>query len=270
MTTLRAYRVDVNRRVLRAAATRFGVLLLLAGALAGATSGPAQAAPEGHPSRLAGLGDAQQVIVVTAPDWRSTTGVLRAYEREPDGRWRLVMGATPANLGYGGLAPAASRRQSTGTTPAGTFEILRGFGRAADPGASLPYRRVDRDDAWTYNPRDPATYNLFQDAPVDWSSYGNYVELLWSYGRQYDYVAVLDYNLPSGTVSRDRRGVRRTTEPADTRAGGGIFLHVSKGTPTAGCIAVPRARMQDLMRWLDPALDPVLVVGPRDEITRLA
>jgi L,D-peptidoglycan transpeptidase YkuD (ErfK/YbiS/YcfS/YnhG family) len=227
---------------------------------------PASAEPVFHPSRLAGIGDAQQVVVVTAPAWRSTTGTLRAYERGPGQDWRLVVDATPAFLGYGGLAPESSRRQGTGTTPVGTFDILRGFGRATDPGTALPYRRVDRDDAWTYNPAVPATYNLFQDAPVSWRSYGRYVEMLWSYGRQYDYVAVLDYNLPDGSVTRTARGVRRTSEPADTRAGGGIFLHVSKGGPTAGCIAIARPRMRSVMQWLDPAKNPVLVVGPTSEI----
>jgi L,D-peptidoglycan transpeptidase YkuD (ErfK/YbiS/YcfS/YnhG family) len=86
--------------------------------------------------------------------------------------------------------------------------------------------------------------------------------MLWSYRRQYDYVTVLDYNLPDGPITRNDRGVRRATTPADTRAGGGIFLHVSKGTPTAGCIAIARPRMRELMRWLDPESDPVLVVGP--------
>lgn len=253
-------------RVLRTTLVMAGSFILLATTV----TAPAQAVPDHHPSQLSGLGDARQVIVVTAPGWRSTTGTLRAYERKPEGGWRLVMDAIPANLGYGGLAPAASRRQGTGTTPAGTFEILRGFGRAGDPGTALPYRRVDRDDAWTYNPRVPATYNIFQDAPLDWSSYGRYVEMLWSYGLQYDYVAILDYNLPPGAISRDRKGVRRTSDPANTRAGGGIFLHVSNGKATAGCIAVARPRMKELMRWLDPALDPVLVVGPRDEITRLS
>lgn len=226
------------------------------------SAAPAQAVPEFHPSRLSSIGDARQVVVVTAPSWRSTTGTLRTYERTTGGDWRVVVEATPAFLGYGGLAPAERRRQGTGTTPAGTFGIISGFGRSADPGATLPYRRVDRDDAWTYNPRVPATYNLFQDAPVSWSSYGNYVEMLWSYGRQYDYVAVLDYNLPDGEVTRNARGVRRTSDPADIRAGGGIFLHVSKGEPTAGCISVARPTMKSILRWLDPAKDPALVVGP--------
>lgn len=255
---------------MRSGRFRLVALLLSVIALVSALlAAPAAAVPSFHPSRLASIGDARQVIVVTAAGWRSTTATLRAYERGRTGTWSVVMEATPAYLGYGGLAPEASRRQGTGTTPAGTFSVLRSFGRSADPGTRLPYRQVDRDDAWTYNPRVPATYNLFQDADVSWASYGNYVEMLWSYGRQYDYVAVLDYNLPGGEVTRDARGVRRTSEPANTRAGGGIFLHVSKGQPTAGCIAIDRSRMRDLMRWLDPDADPVLVVGPLDEITRM-
>ncbi len=230
--------------------------------LVGLPLSSASAAPL-SPEQVAGTGDADQLIVVTAASLRSKTATLRAYERAKNGTWREVMGATPAFLGYGGLALGPKRRQGTGTTPTGTYEILRGFGRSADPGTRLPYVKVDRNDAWTYNPRVPATYNLFQDADVSWASYGNYVERLWSYGRQYDYVAVLDYNLPDGKVSRSSRGVRRTSAPADTRAGGGIFLHVSKGEPTAGCISIERSRMRTLMTWLDPKKDPVIAIGTR-------
>ena len=226
----------------------------------------ASAAPV-TPEQIRGIGDARQLIVVSAASMRSTTATLTAYERAEDGSWREVMGATPAFLGYGGLAPGPTRRQGTGTTPTGTYEILRGFGRSADPGTRLPYVRVDRNDAWTYNPRVPATYNLFQDAAVSWSSYGSYVEMLWSYGRQYDYVAVLDYNLPDGKVTRNARGVRRTDQSADTRAGGGIFLHVSKGKPTAGCISIAKPRMRVLMRWLDPKKSPAIAIGTPATLT---
>jgi len=230
--------------------------------LATVSAAPAVAVPEFHPSRLSSIGDARQVVTVTAPSWNSTTATLRTYEKSKDGTWRIVHGPVSSFLGYGGLAAAQERRQGTGDTPAGTFAIVNAFGRSANPGTDLPYRRVDRDDAWTYNPKVPSTYNLLQTAPVSWRGYGSYVEMLWSYGRQYDYVAVLDYNLPEGDVTRDKRGIRRTEEPANTAAGGGIFLHVSKGKPTAGCISVARPTMKSIMQWLDPAKDPVLVVGP--------
>lgn len=252
--------------------TGAGSALVLAVTLAASATvaGPASATPpDDHPSQLSHLGSAEQVIVVTAPSWRSTRGTLRAYERAAGGGWREVVPRTKAWLGYGGLAPAAKRRQSTGTTPAGTFAIPGAFGRLADPGTALPYVAIDRNDSWPYDKDHPRTYNVFQDQPVDRAAYGGSIEWLWSKGPQYDYVAVMDYNLPEGRVVRGPDGILRTSQPADTRAGGGIFLHVSKGEPTAGCISVPRSTMRSILRWLDPSKNPVIVVGPRSDISRM-
>ncbi len=79
---------------------------------------------------------------------------------------------------------------------------------------------------------------------------------------------MLDYNLPGG-VHRAADGQRVADQPADTRLGGGIFLHVSGPGATAGCVSVPRDVMRRVLRWLDPAAEPVLVMGPRSAITRL-
>lgn len=205
------------------------------------------------------VGDARQVIVVEAPRWSSTEGTLTAFERV-EGSWRIVQPTVRAQLGYGGLVRGDRRRQGTGTVPTGVFEILSGFGRQADPGTDLEYIQVDRNDAWTYNPRVPSTYNVFQDVDRSWKSYGGYVEELWDMGMQYDYVAILDYNLPEGPIRTDTNGVRRSANPPDTSRGGGIFLHVDNGNKTAGCVAVRKSVMRDLMRWLDPAKDPVIVI----------
>ena len=51
--------------------------------------------------------------------------------------------------------------------------------------------------------------------------------------------------------------------------GAGIFLHVNGPGATAGCVSVPRDVMRRVLRWLDPAAQPVLVMGPRSAITRL-
>ncbi len=235
-----------------------GVTALIVLAAAVALSPTASAITPGD---LPGATDAEQVIIVTSTDYRSTRALLSAYEKEPDGRWVAVVTDVPAYVGARGIVPGASRRQGTNTTPAGTYAITSGFGRKSNPGTSLPYVKVDQDDAWTYNPRVPGTYNVFQTAPVSWASYGRYVERLWKMGRQYDYVAVLDYNLPDGTITTDARGIRRTDEPANTRAGGGIFLHVSKGEPTAGCISIEKSEMRRVMDWLDLERNPVIVIG---------
>ena len=253
------------RRLLASLASLTVVMLALV-ALPGLT---AQAVPGLDPSTLAHVGEASQVIVVTAPAWSSTTGTLQAFQRRTDGTWEAVIAPTPARLGWGGLVLAAQRHQGSGTTPAGTFALVSAFGRQPDPGTGLPYLHVDRNDAWPYNPADPATYNVLQTANRPWRGYGGYVEHLWAKGPQYDYAAVLDYNLPAGPVVTGADGVRRVSEPADTRAGGGIFLHVTKGQSTAGCVAIPRDTMRQVLRWLDSARHPVIVIGPAAAITRM-
>jgi len=225
--------------------------------------------PDHHPSNLAHVGTAGQVIVVTADSWTTTQATVRAYERDGSGGWAEVVAATPARIGWSGLTPAAKRRQGTGKTPAGTFAIVDSFGRSPDPGTRMPYRRVDRDDAWTYNPERPATYNMLQTAPVEWDGYGRYVEKLWSYGTQYNYVTVLDYNLPPGPITTGADGIRRAARTANTKAGGGIFLHVTNGKSTAGCVAIPQDTMRQVMQWLDPGRKPVIVIGPASVITSM-
>jgi L,D-peptidoglycan transpeptidase YkuD (ErfK/YbiS/YcfS/YnhG family) len=247
--------------------------LLLALAAAGVVAAPApsqaQQPSATDPSRLANVGAAGQVIIVTAPSWRSTTGTLRAFERDGRGGWREVVGATAAHLGSGGLVPGAKRKQGTGTTPAGTYAITSAFGRLPDPGTRMPYRQFDTNDSWTYDPQHPFTYNVFQTAPIDWRSYGGFAEHLWAKGPQYRYVAVLDFNLPAGPITTGPDGIRRTTKPPNTKRGGGIFLHVSKGIATAGCISVPLDTMRRILRWLKPGRHPVIVIGPESDITTL-
>ena len=248
-----------------------GVAVLSALLLVGLSTPSATASsPAGvTPDQLAHVGAAGQVIVVTAPSWRSTQGTLRAFERDGAGGWREVVPATSAWLGFGGLVDGSKRKQGTGTTPAGTYAITSAFGRLPDPGTDLPYRTFDRNDSWTYDPEHPFTYNVFQTAAINWRSYGGYVEHLWAKGPQYRYVAVLDFNLPDGRIVTGKDGIRRTTKPPNTKAGGGIFLHVSKGKPTAGCISVPLATMRNVLTWLKPARHPVIVIGPESDITTL-
>ena len=214
--------------------------------------------------RLPGTGDSTQVVLVTAKSVRSTTASLATYERAANG-WKQVGDSTTAFLGRHGLVQGSQRRQSTGTTPMGTYALNAAFGRLPDPGGKLPYIRIDRNDAWTYNPRDPSTYNLFQSVDRSWASYGGYVEHLWQLGPQYDYVVTTGFNEPTGKITKSKDGVRRATNPSDTRRGGGIFLHVSKGEPTVGCVSMPRFDMLRLVRWLDPAAHPKVVIGLESE-----
>jgi L,D-peptidoglycan transpeptidase YkuD (ErfK/YbiS/YcfS/YnhG family) len=248
------------------------LLLVAAAALVLALVPPAAGAaevPPYHPSRLTHLGDAAQVVVVTGRSWSSSHAVLRRYQRGSDGRWLRIGDAVPARVGRAGFVLADGRRQSSGTSPAGTFGLVAAFGNGPDPGTALPYRVVDRSDWWVYDPRDPGSYNLLQPRRVATAAWRtSWAEDLSGYGGQYRYVAVLDFNLPAG-VARAADGQLVAAEPADTRLGGGIFLHVSGPGATSGCVSVDRATMRSTLRWLDPAQHPVIVMGPRSAIDRL-
>ena len=62
----------------------------------------------------------------------------------------------------------------------------------------------------------------------------------------YRYLAVIDYN----------------THPIVPGRGSGIFLHVSaSGRATLGCVSLTRAQLVTVLRWLDPAASPAIVIG---------
>jgi len=209
------------------------------------------------PKSVTDIQGSDQVVLVQAPNWKSTSGTLRAFEKRGT-TWVEVVPAVTAILGSGGLVRGNERIQGTGKTPTGTYAIVSAFGTKRNPGSKLPYKKVKEHDAWTYNPKVPSTYNIFQTTKKSWKSYGRFVERLNYYGVQYNYSLVLDFNLPQGKITTGVDGIRRTSEPANTQRGGGIFLHVTNGKKTAGCIAVKQSVMKDLLQWLEPSRDPVI------------
>ncbi len=144
-------------------------------------------------------------------------------------------GPSTARLGRAGLAPPGEKREGDGRTPSGTYRFDFLFGVQPDPGVALPFRRVTGPSiVWDDNPSSP-TYNLWVDGGVGEAMYVT---------PAYDYGAVIAYNT-------DRT----------PGLGSAIFLHVSTGSPTAGCVALPVDRLLEVLRWLDPARAPVIMMG---------
>lgn len=248
--------------------TVLAAVALLASGQAGLPAESSAAAGRSLPSYLS-LGDGvQQLVTVTSDRWSSTRARMSVW-RKRDGDWQRVRGPGRVRLGWNGWVPAGRRRQNTGTTPAGSFAMRYAFGNRADPGTALPYRHVDRDDVWPYEPRDPATYNIYQpaqSAASHWRS--DYRERLAAYGYEYAYAVVLGFNLPSGVHWSAERRQYVARHPADTWRGGGIFLHVQRSTYTAGCVAGPLDDIRWVVRWLDPARNPRIVMGPTAWVKR--
>lgn len=177
-----------------------------------------------------------QLIVVSAPDAHSATGTLTAYERD-GAQWRVVFGPLDADLGSGGVGIA---EDDEFITPEGTFPLGQAFGREPDPGTSMPYFQVTDEDWWDEDV-DSDTYNSHvHAAEIDSED----AENLYDSGPVYDYAVLIDHN-PERVPGRSA----------------GIFLHVSDGEPTWGCVAIDRDAMRSVLRWLSPQAAPQITIG---------
>jgi L,D-peptidoglycan transpeptidase YkuD (ErfK/YbiS/YcfS/YnhG family) len=230
--------------------------------------GPAAASGRPLPTYLSLGPSVRQLVTVTSGRWSDTRASMRVWRKDAAG-WHLERGPVRVRLGWNGWVRAADRRQSTGTTPAGRFTIRYVFGNRPDPGTLMQYRHVDRTDVWPYEPRDPATYDIYQPRRAGTSHWrAGYREVLHRFGYQYAYSIVLGFNLPTQVHWSRSRHQYVAGSPADVRRGGGIFLHVQRTRFTAGCVAGPIADVRWLVRRLDPALAPRIVMGPTGWVRR--
>lgn len=222
------------------------------------------------PGQIGARPGVHQMVTVTAKNWSTRYGTLKAWQRDGKGHWRLAHGPVPVVAGYNGWVRAGKRVQSTGTTPAGRFTLPYTFGRLANPGAHVSYRRFDRAQWWPYEPRDPATYNVWQWHKARTSHWrADNAEHLWDYYDQYAYGLVIGFNLPTGIHYSHRKRQWVADHRADTRRGGGIFLHVRGDGATAGCVATGRSHVRWLIRWLRPEANAQIVMGPYDYVVNL-
>lgn len=240
--------------------------------MSGGTSfaGDRQPETETLPARIGARKTVRQMVTVSASSFGATTGRLKAWRRDRRDNWVLARGPVEVVVGYRGWVKAGQRVQSTGTTPAGRFTLPSAFGRWADPGARLDYRRVDGNDWWPYEPRDPATYNVYQRHKAKRTAWrSDKSERLDAYTKEYGYAMVVGFNLPSGVHYSAKRRQWVASQHADTERGGGIFLHVRGDGYTAGCVAMSRSTMRWLLRWVRPEANARIVMGPRDYIVTL-
>jgi len=201
-------------------------------------------------SQLASTGGAQQVIVVDAPSFASTTATLFTYEDDGNGWYQEFdpMAAVDASNGWL-LGPA--RHEGDRTTPAGIFDIgSTMYGVGADPGTLFPYHQLTCGDWWDEDSSDPG-YNTFEHVACGTTPpFAGASEALWTEGNAYPAMAVIDYNTPPvGPL------------------GSGIFLHADTGSPSIGCVTLSLPDLVAVLRWLNPALHPVIVMGP-DSVIR--
>jgi L,D-peptidoglycan transpeptidase YkuD (ErfK/YbiS/YcfS/YnhG family) len=190
-------------------------------------------------------GTATRVITVVAASTSSTTATLQAWDRAPGGGWLQHGAPVLAHVGADGLSTSPSESRSA--TPIGSFSLTQAFGRNADPGTGLPYFQTTPSD-WWISQAGPL-YNTHQRCSGSCPfTQGAPNEHLYDEVPFYDYAVVIDYNTPNAG-------------PVVPGAGSAFFLHVTDGTATAGCVAIPVDSLVPLLQWLTVAAAPRILIG---------
>ena len=189
-------------------------------------------------------GNAQQVVTIAASSTSATTATLRAWQRD-GASWVPYGPPVVAHVGRSGITSHES--EALTASPVGSYALTEAFGRLPNPGTRLPYFQTSPSDWWISQPGQ--YYNTHQVCSANCPfNTGTPNARLYYVAPQYDLAVVIDYN--------------RT--PVVQGAGSGIFLHVTAGRPTNGCISVALPDLARVMRWLNPAAHPRILIGVQD------
>lgn len=187
-------------------------------------------------------------MVVDASTYGTTYAQLSAWQRQGS-CWIAVLGPWTARIGINGFSD--HHVEGDDTTPTGDYHIGSVmYGTSPNPGVQYPYHQLVCGDWWDEDPSSPQ-YNTFQHVACgETPPFGGDSEALWQETTAYPSFAVIDYN----------------TSPVVPGAGSGIFIHADIEEATDGCVSLPLAELDDVLRWLKPGAFPVVVMAPDSEI----
>ncbi|MEV5545849.1 hypothetical protein AB0L35_06855 [Streptomyces sp. NPDC052309] len=198
---------------------------------------PVRLLPELGPAMQAQVpAGTRQALVVSGRTQEANQARAALYERDTGHGWRLVAGPWRAHNGLRGWT--SDHWIGDLRTPIGVFGLSDAGGRLPDPGTRLPY---DQDPLF----RAEGTGHLGE--PLEGS---------------FDYVVAVDYNRVTGTTPLDE------TRPMGEAKGGGVWIHVDHQGPTSACVSLREDHMRALLRALDPERKPVVVMGPRADLSK--
>jgi L,D-peptidoglycan transpeptidase YkuD (ErfK/YbiS/YcfS/YnhG family) len=245
-TAVRAARTAVAG----AAAAALAVTLAACGGDTGAAEAPPHgggkgsgddAARKADPTAIPGVGDtlykripekSRQVVAVYGEGKNSADAKVRLFSKQGQ-KW-VPQRSWPAHNGRRGWTN--DHREDDKRSPVGVFTLTDAGGVRSAPGAKLPY-----------------TASADFTPPSYWPK---------STRHDFDHVIAIDYNRAKGTSPLD------PTRPQGDAKGGSIWLHLDHGSGTSGCVSLPREGMEYLLRTLDPAEHPAVVMGDKAALAR--
>lgn len=177
---------------------------------------------------------ADEVVLVTGRGPNSSNAAVSLWQRR--GRtWQQIDGLIAAHNGIEGWTDA--HRAGDDRSPIGVYSLTEAGGVLPNPGTDLPYER---------NPSYYSRSMYLGNEPAD----------------VFDYVIAINFNRRPTAPPSD------PVEPRGAAVGGGIWLHVDDGKPTAGCVSISRSDMVEVLRWLKPGDHPVIVMGDKAALAR--
>ena len=214
----------------------------------------------------------KQLLLVVSKDKNTLQAVLQRYTRKNDGAsWQKVGTAFPVVLGKNGLAWDSNlalkirgndfiKQEGDGRAPAGIFAIgdVFAFDKAS---TKMPFFILQKDTVCVDDPNSIHYNHILLNSDrtkKDWNSSEQMRE-----EALYDTGIVVQYNAIQTQ--------KKLSYAPNKKAGSCIFMHIwrSSDVGTAGCTAMEKTNLVQLIQWLIPENYPVLVQVSQNDLQKL-
>ena len=204
----------------------------------------------------------RQLIVVTTADWSTSKGTLQRYDKVGNA-WQKTGKAIEILLGRNGLGwgiglhttPKNARhikKEGDGKSPAGIFALGHAFGYETLK-VTYPYKTY-KDTDHCVDDVHSKLYNKIVDSTKTTADYTSFEHMKFP-KDYYKYGIIVNHN------HINEAGAKKG-------AGSCIFMHI-KAIPTAGCTVMNEEQMVQIIGWLNPHANPLLVQGTVDVVREL-
>lgn len=212
----------------------------------------------------ASMHQAKQLVLVTVPHQDAHQGQLTKYEKIR-GQWQQIGPSHDITIGANGIAwsdgpyapsDAMMKKEGDKRSPAGIFDLKQTFGRSTKTKAKyllMPYETIG-PNAQCIEDNSSTFYNqiVFDNTKVnpDWEQ----DDRMLRDDELYDWGVFVEHN-----------------ESKTPGKGSCIFIHIWRGSgkPTAGCTAMSKKHLTQLVYWLDPMKAPKLALMTEEDYGRL-
>lgn len=196
---------------------------------------------ENNKSKLENIG---QLLVVYTGQPQSYIAVFVALEKK-ENHWVVKQSPIVARIGKNGFAQPQLKEEGDGKSPTGIFRLGKLFSYEKQLHTLMENAQTTKEDKWIDDVNSP-DYNTYISGSTDAKSYEN----LLLNNDIYKYCTVIEYN----------------TNPVIKGKGSAIFFHLGIKKPyfTLGCVAINEEYMKLMVDWLNPKLNPSIIMGNLD------